>query len=110
MPAMPPSPPALGPFDARLLRAHKARAARGFHKAAFLHQRAAADIAERLEAIPRSFARTLVLGGADIFLETPAPELRARLGDVVVADIAPNLMQSRPAAALDLERLPLADG
>jgi NADH dehydrogenase [ubiquinone] 1 alpha subcomplex assembly factor 5 len=107
---MPPSPAPLGPFDARLLRAHKARAARGFRKAAFLHERAAADLAERLEAIPRSFSRTLVLGGADIFLETASPKVRARLGDVISADVAPGLMRARPAVAFDLERPPLADG
>ena len=94
------------PFDARLLRLRKQRAARGFAEAAFLHKRAAEDLAERLEAIPRRFERVLTLGGGGLMgaaLEA-RPELRARLGEIVEADVV------GAGVALDPEHLPFADG
>ncbi|MEQ1616832.1 MAG: methyltransferase domain-containing protein [Terricaulis sp.] len=77
-------------FEPRLLRARKRRAVAGFAEAAFLHARAAADLAERLEAIPRRFERVLELGGGGLFSAAAATrgELRARLGVVVHADMA----------------------
>lgn len=94
------APPA--PFDARLLRLRKRRALRGFADAAFLHKRAAEDLAERLEAIPRAFPRALVLGGGGVFRGALAarPDLAARIGDVVEADIAGAQIE------LDPEHLP----
>src|SRR5215470_842153 len=69
--AAPPSSP-VGPFSYRLLRLRKQRAAKTFRDAAFLHRRAAEDLAERLEAIPRRFERALVLGGGGLFSEAVA--------------------------------------
>lgn len=94
------------PFEPRLLRARKARARARFPEAAFLHARAAADLAERLEAIPRPFAHTLALGGGGLFSAAlrERPELAARVGKVIEADIAWG------EVVLDPERLPFADG
>ncbi len=71
------------------MRAHKRRAARGFAKAAFLHRRAAEDLAERLEAIPRRFDRALALGAPDLTAEALAtrPDLSARIATLARADI-----------------------
>lgn len=95
-------PPLL--FDARLLRLRKRRAARDFADAAFLHKRAAKDLAERLEAIPRPFARTLSLGGGRLFREAvkARPALAARISDLVEADVVGAPIE------LDPERLPFA--
>jgi SAM-dependent methyltransferase len=94
-----------GPFEPRLVRLRKARARAGFLEAAFLHARAAADLAERLEAIPRIFPRALALGGAGLFAAELAqrPELAARIGALTQADIAGG------DVVADLERLPFAD-
>lgn len=96
--------PRLGPFEPRLLRQRKRRAAAGFAEAAFLHQRAADDLAERLEAIPRPFPRVLALGGGGLFSAAVAarPELAARMGAIFEADIAAG------AVHLDPEALPFA--
>lgn len=95
-----------GPFEPRLVRARKRRALKGFRDAAFLHKRAAEDLAERLEAIPRRFERTLALGGGGLFSEAVAarPELAARVGRMIEADIAGGQV------TLDPERLPIAEG
>jgi len=97
--------PQPGPFEPRLLRQRKRRAAAGFHEAAFLHQRAAEDLAERLEAIPRPFPRVLALGGGGLFSEAvrARPELAARIGAIIEADIASGGVQ------LDPEALPFAE-
>ncbi|MES1201840.1 MAG: methyltransferase domain-containing protein [Pseudomonadota bacterium] len=95
----------LGPFQPRLVRQRKLRAAAGFADAAFLHRRAAVDLAERLEAIPRRFERVLVLGHPALFREAldERPELNARLGEIVEADIA------NAAIEVNLEHLPFAE-
>lgn len=94
------------PFDPKLVRAHKTRATTGFRQAAFLHARAAEDLAERLEAIPRPFARTLALGGGGLMAQALAarPDLTQRLGAVIEADVASG------DVVLDAERLPFAEG
>lgn len=100
-----PRPPVFGPFEPRLLRRRKRRAGAGFAEAAFLHRRAAADLADRLEAIPRPFARALALGGGGLFsTELEArPDLKARIGALIEADVASG------AVELDPEQLPFAD-
>lgn len=97
--------PRLGPFEPRLARQRKRRAANGFAHAAFLHARVAGDLAERLEAIPRVFPRALVLGGGGLFTAAVAarPELSARIGDILEADIVGG------AVELDAEALPFAE-
>jgi SAM-dependent methyltransferase len=98
-----PDTPAL--FEPRLVRQHKRRARAGFAEAAFLHRRVAEDLAERLEAIPRRFERALALGGGGLFSEAVAvrPELAARVGSPLEADVASG------AVELDPEHLPFAE-
>lgn len=95
------SSPSPALFDARLARLRKRRAARGFADAAFLHVRAAEDLAERLEAIPRRFERALALSGGRLMKRAidARPELAARIGDLIETDLA----------AFDPEHLPFAE-
>ncbi|MBL8547506.1 MAG: methyltransferase domain-containing protein [Hyphomonadaceae bacterium] len=76
---------ALGPFEPRLVRQRKRRARASFREAAFLHARVVADLADRLEAIPRQFPRVLALGGGGLFSEEvrTRPELSARIGAIL---------------------------
>jgi len=99
---MAPAPTA--PFEPRLVRQRKRRARAGFAEAAFLHARVVDDLCDRLEAIPRPFPRTLALGGGGLFsLELARrPELAARIGEVIEADVAAGVV------VLDPERLPFA--
>ncbi|MBC7770197.1 MAG: methyltransferase domain-containing protein [Phycisphaerales bacterium] len=92
------------PFEPRLVRQRKRRARAGFAEAAFLHARAAADLADRLEAIPRRFEHALALGGGGLFSAelSSRPELAARIGAVIEADVASGDVE------LDPERLPFA--
>jgi SAM-dependent methyltransferase len=94
-----------GPFEPRLVRQHKRRAAKRFREAAFLHRRVVGDLADRLEAIPRPFPRALALGGGGLFSEELAlrPELGARIGEVIEADVGSGV-------ELDPEHLPFAEG
>jgi SAM-dependent methyltransferase len=87
------------------VRLRKARAAKGFREGTFLHQRAAADLADRLEAIPRTFPRVLALGGAGLMSMEVAsrPPLASRIGDIVEADVF------GASLTLDPEHLPFAD-
>jgi SAM-dependent methyltransferase len=93
------------PFEPRLVRARKRRAAAGFRDAAFLHQRVVADLADRLEAIPRPFPRALALGGGGLFSEEmrQRPALAERIGEILEADIA------GAAVVLDPEAFPFVD-
>lgn len=86
------------------MRQRKRRAAAGFAEAAFLHQRVAADLADRLEAIPRPFPRALALGGGGLFSRElqRRPELGARIPQVIEADLAAG------DVLLDPEHLPFA--
>lgn len=95
----------LGPFEPRRVRQRKRRAAASFRNAAFLHARAAEDLAERLEAIPREFPLALSLGGARLFAEAvrQRPALAARIGRIVEADIGAGPLE------VDLERMPFAE-
>jgi SAM-dependent methyltransferase len=79
------------PFDLQRKVMQRARAARGFAVHAFLHQRACADLADRLEAVNRRFARTLVIGDGGLFGDEidSRPALRDKLGAITRADFAP---------------------
>lgn len=96
------SDPQLGPFEPRLVRQRKRRARATFRDAAFLHERVVADLADRLEAIPRPFPRVLALGGGGLFSEEVRvrPELSARIGSVLETDLD----------FIDPEHLPFAPG
>lgn len=92
------------PFETRLVRQRKLRARAGFAEAAFLHARVAADLADRLEAIPRRFESALALGGGGLFgVELRERiELSGRIGRVIEADWAAG------DVLLDPENLPFA--
>jgi SAM-dependent methyltransferase len=92
-----------------LARLHRARAAKGFAAAAFLHKRTADDLAERLEAIPRRFERVLALGAPKLFSESVAarPDLQSRFGRIVFADPVAELAPR--GVACDPEFLPFAE-
>lgn len=96
------SDPQLGPFEPRLVRQRKRRARSTFRDASFLHARVAADLADRLEAIPRPFPRVLALGGGGLFSEEvrSRPELSARIGAILETDLD----------FVDPEHLPFAPG
>ena len=74
----------------------------------FLVKEMTERVAERLADIRRSFERTLVLGCHTGQVTAGLP--RAQLGDVVQADLSPDMVEqardARPALALDEERLP----
>lgn len=92
------------PFEPRLVRQRKLRARAGFKEAAFLHARVAADLADRLEAIPRPFPRVLALGDGGLFGDEvrQRPQLAERLGEIVSAGWAD------ADVLLDPETLPFA--
>lgn len=107
------------PFDPARVRLHRERAQRCGADGDFLRVRVAADLAERLEAVNRTFARVLVLGGGGAFArEVEArPDLREKIGDVMFADV----IDSSPCkgetgrgfaahrVVVDFERLPFAE-
>lgn len=75
-------------FDARRVRMHRARAAKSVHEASFLREAVADDLAGRLEAVNRTFARVLVIGGAQAFRAAVAqrPALADKIGWIMEAD------------------------
>ena len=95
------------PFDRRLRRLRRDRAAPHFAEADYLHRHAAEELLDRLDSVTRSFTRALVLGGGGGFL---GDRLRERGLDVVSAD--PGLLFARQAGgiACDEDRIPFADG
>ena len=84
------------------MRQRKRRARATFRDAAFLHARVAADLADRLEAIPRPFPRVLALEGGGLFSEEvrARPELSERIGSILETDLD----------SIDPEHLPFAPG
>jgi len=84
------------------VRERKRRARDRYQQARFLLDRTAEDLADRLEAVQRRFARTLSLGGYGVFGETIAkrPLLAERLGHIEEPDLADT----------DLEQLPYGPG
>ena len=84
------------------MRQRKRRARASFRDAAFLHTRVAADLADRLEVVPRPFPRVLALGGGGLFSDEvrARPELSARIGSILETDLD----------FIDPEHLPFALG
>ena len=95
------------PFDRRLRRLRRDRAAPHFAEADYLHRHAAEELLDRLDSVTRRFTRALVFGGTGGFL---GDRLRERGLDVISAD--PGLKFARQASgiACDEDRLPFADG
>ena len=71
------------------MRQRKRRARASFRDAAFLHTRVAADLADRLEVVPRPFPRVLALGGGGLVADEvrARPELSARIGSILETDL-----------------------
>ena len=92
------------PFDRRLRRLRRDRAAASGGHAAYLHHRAADELIERLALVKREFRTALDLGCGDLYLSR---RLRERGLEVTSADPG-----RRFAAAVqcDEDRLPFADG
>jgi len=93
------------PFDRRLRRLRRDRAARNFEEADYLHRRASDELIERLDLVKRDFARALDLGCADGCLSR---RLRER-GLAVVSCDSGHLFAASGVQA-DEDRLPFADG
>jgi SAM-dependent methyltransferase len=93
------------PFDPARVRRRRTRAVATIANASFLHTRAADDLAGRLEAVNRSFARALVLGGGRFFRAAleDHPVTAGRIGAVTAADWAEGDVLCDP------ERLPFGD-
>ena len=96
------------PFAARRVRAHRQRAARGFIENAFVAARAAEDLAERLEAVNRSFGPTLAIGAPALFRDAleARPALKARIGPLFEMD---NVAALTGGVAAESEHLPFAE-
>ena len=105
------SPPRL--FDRALHRRRLDRAARGYGQAGFLKARAAADVAERLEPIMRSFPLAVDLGARDgafarALAQSPA---REQVGLLIETDLSARMLAGRGSLRLqaDEEQLPFAE-
>jgi SAM-dependent methyltransferase len=99
-------------FDRKLLLERRARAARQSDLADFLLQRAAEDMAERLQGVQREFARILILGAYSGLL-TRAIAAAAPVADFVVTAEASAALLGRcpaPKVQADEEALPFRDG
>lgn len=109
--ATPPSSHAPQLFDRKRLAVRRDRAAARFEDHSFLKQRAAEDLADRLEAIPRPFARVLDLGchtGEVARAIRARPHLSERIGEIVSCDLSLAMAQRADGACLvaDEEWLP----
>src|SRR5690606_7804700 len=100
-------------FDRSLLRRRRDRAVAGYPEFAFLEEAVAERVAERLEDIRRRFPLAVELGARSGAL---GRLLRAsgRVDLLVQTDLTPAWARARaadgPAAAVDEEMLPFADG
>jgi NADH dehydrogenase [ubiquinone] 1 alpha subcomplex assembly factor 5 len=94
------------PFDRRLRRLRRDRAAGRFADSDYLHRLVGEDLLDRLDSVTRRFERALVLGAADPSL---GDGLRARNIAVTFAD--PSLAFARRTGGVqcDEDRLPFAD-
>ena len=95
------------PFDRRLRRLHRDRAAAAGGTADYLHRRAADELLERLDLVRRDFGTALDLGCGSGYL---AGRLRERGLAVVAADAGRAFAAAAGGAQCDEDRLPFADG
>ncbi|QAY78877.1 methyltransferase domain-containing protein [Sphingosinicella sp. BN140058] len=95
------------PFDRRLRRLRRDRAAGRFAGADYLHRLIGEDLLDRLDSVTRSFGHALVLGAAD-----PAfgDGLSARGLAVTFADPSFAFARAVEGVQCDEDRLPFADG
>ncbi len=95
------------PFDRKLRRIRRDRAARQIGSADYLHRLAAEDLLERLAAVRRSFRDVAILGLIDGGL---ADALRERGCALTLADPGRLLAGRVGGVQCDEDRLPFADG
>ena len=103
---MEPRPAHDKPFDRRLRRLRRDRAAASGGSGAYLHRRAADELVERLDLVRRDFRTALDLGCGDLYLTA---RLRERGLDVVPADAGRLFAASAAGIQCDEDRLPFAD-
>jgi SAM-dependent methyltransferase len=94
------------PFERRLRRLRRDRAAARFGDADYLHRLVADEIMERLDLVSRDFARALDLGCAGGYL---GARLRERGIDVVAADSGLAFAAAADGIVCDEDLLPFAD-
>jgi SAM-dependent methyltransferase len=94
------------PFDRRLRRLRRERAATCFGEADYLHRHAAGELIERLGLVTRRFGNALDLGCADGFL---AGRLRELGIQVTCADPAFAFARACGGVQCEEDRLPFAD-
>ncbi len=93
-------------FDRTLRRIRRDRAARHWDEHAFLQQRMAGELLQRLDTVQREFSRVLILGYvSDAFTS----RLRDKRLDVVTADASQRLAARAGGVQCDEDRLPFRD-
>lgn len=95
------------PFERRLRRLRRDRAAKRFHEADYLHRLMADEMIERLDFVKRDFGRALDLGCAGGYLTR---RLRERGLEVVPCDSGAAFARRAAGVQADEDRLPFADG
>lgn len=94
------------PFDRRLRRRRRDRAAARFDSADYLHRAVGEDLLERLDLVTRRFDEALLLGCADPHL---TEALRARAVRVTAADPGALFAARAGGVQCDEDRLPFGD-
>ena len=94
------------PFDRRLRRLRRDRAAPLIAGADYLHRRVADELLERLDLVKRGFGEALVIGGSTPWL---AETLRGRGLRVACADAGFRFARAAGGVQCDEDRLPFAD-
>lgn len=95
------------PFDRRLRRLRRDRAAGRFAAADYLHRLAAEELFARLDWVKRDFHEALALGCAGEFV---SERLRERGLNVTTADPGAAFARAAGGVQCDEDRLPFADG
>jgi SAM-dependent methyltransferase len=95
------------PFDRRLRRLRRDRAARAGSDADYLHRLATDELIERLDGVKRDFRKALDLGCGGGYA---ARRLRDRGLEVVSCDPGHEFARSAAGVQCDEDRLPFADG
>jgi SAM-dependent methyltransferase len=94
------------PFDRRLRRLRRDRAAASGGRAIYLHRRAADELIDRLDLVKRDFRNALDLGCGDLHF---TERLRERGLEVTAADPGARFAATAGGVQCDEDRLPFAD-
>lgn len=95
------------PFDRKLRRVRRDRAAGRFSDADYLHRIASDELLERLDCVKRDFSQALDLGAAGGYI---SKQLLSRGIDVTAADPGRLFAACMDGVQCDEDRLPFADG